>query len=118
MTSREEKSHCGEVAHLVANKRANVGSSSVSNRDDLDGFGIIDGARSVSGKASSEVDVPVRAKPDQALDGDDGSDPDKGPFLSADMFLVELGAEVVSQEDGPYYYERPNIGVPMQGKLL
>ena len=56
------------------------------------------------------------AQPDQGLAGDDGADPDKGPLGRIDVFLVELGGQVVAQEDGPDDDEGPDVGVLVQGQ--
>jgi hypothetical protein len=56
----------------------------------------------------------MRAQPDETLDGDDSTAPDESPFLRTDVLLVEVGAQVISQEYGPDDGERPYVGMIVQ----
>lgn len=56
----------------------------------------------------------MSAQPDKRLDGDDGANPDKGPFGSADVLLIKLGSKKISQEDWPDDDKRPNVGVEVE----
>lgn len=51
------------------------------------------------------------AQPDQTLRGDYRSAPNEGPFLPANVLIVEILREIVSQEDGPDDDERPHVGM-------
>lgn len=53
-------------------------------------------------------------QPDQTLRGDYCSAPNEGPFLAANVLVVEILRQIVSQEDGPDDDERPHVG--MQGE--
>lgn len=99
--------------YIVAVNLANVGDASICDGDDFDELGVLDRLRLLGRKAGPQVHAPVGAEPQQALDGDDASAPDKGPLLSSNVLLVQIRRKVVSKEDGPYYDERPDICVPL-----
>ena len=105
-----------EGTYIVTLDLADIGDAGVGGGDDLDELRILNRVRPLRGELSPEVDAPVGAEPHQALNRDDGSDPDEGPFLGADVLLVQLRAHVVAQEDGPDDRKRPYIGVPLQGQ--
>jgi hypothetical protein len=102
--------------YIVAVDLANIGDAGIRGWYDLDKLRGFHGMRSLSGKLGPQVDAPVGAEPEQALDGHDGSDPDERPFLRADMLLVQLGAQIVPKEDGPDDNKGPHIGVILQGQ--
>jgi hypothetical protein len=115
MLAREQGVEQRET-HVIAHKLANVGGPGVRGGVDLDQHGILDGAGLLGREGGVEVDAPVGAQPNQRLDGDDGADPDKGPFGRLDVLVVELSGEVEAQEDGPYYGEGPDVEVLEQGQ--
>ena len=99
------------TAYLFAFELADLGGTGVGSGDDLDEVGLGDGAGLGRGEDGLDLNVPVGAEPGQALDGDDGADPDKGPFGGANVLFVVFGAEVDKEEDGPGDDKRPDIGV-------
>lgn len=103
-----------EGTYLVAHKGADIGSASICDGKDLDELGVVDGAGLLGREGGLEVDAPVGAQPDEGLEGDDCADPDEGPLLGLDVFVVELSTEIEAQEDGPYYHEGPDVGVAIE----
>jgi len=97
--------------YLVARQLTNISYASVCDGDDLDKLSIIDRIHLPGGEEGPEIDAPVGTQPDEALRSDNGADPDKSPLRCTDVRLVELRGEVEGQENGPYYSERPDIGV-------
>ena len=97
--------------YLVADQLADLARASVGNGENLDQLGILNTGSLGSLESGLEVDAPVGAQPDEGLGGNDGTAKDKSPFLSADVFVVELGGQVVPQEDGPNDGKRPDVGV-------
>lgn len=63
------------------------------------------------GKPCLDGDAPVCAQPDDGLKSDDSAGPYDGPFLGAEVVLVEARGEIVADKDGPDDGKRPNIGV-------
>ena len=90
---------------------ANLGHAGICNRYDLDQLGLVDGFGLGRGKGSLQIDAPVGAEPDQALDGDDGAAPNEGPFRRLDVLFVTRGREVDGEEGGPHDQERPDVRV-------
>ncbi len=60
----------------------------------------------------------MSAQPDQRLNRDDGADPDKSPFGSADVFLVEFGSEKISEENRPDNSEGPDVCAEVKGQRV
>lgn len=103
-----------ESPHLVANQLANLGRPGVGDGNDLDQLRILNVLGLGGLEASLKANAPVGAEPCQGLEGDDGTTPEDGPFLCANVLLVEVGRQVEGQEDGPDDGERPDVGVEVK----
>lgn len=101
-------------AYLVTEQLANFGRAGVGNGNNLDLLSILDVLDLLRLEDGLEGNAPVRAEPEKGLDGDDGANPDKSPFRRADVLLVELRAEKVTNEDGPDDGKGPDVGMEVQ----
>lgn len=100
--------------YLVSHQLADFTSAGVSDRNNFDQLGILDILSLARGESRIESHAPVRAQPNKRLGRDDGSAPDKRPFRTANVLLIEILREIVSKEDGPDYGEGPDIGMEVE----
>lgn len=84
------------LTYIVSHQLADLGRTSILNRQDLDEVGLRNALGFDGGKKSLEVDAPVGAEPEQTLDSDDGSTPHKSPLGRLDMLFVQIRGQVVS----------------------
>lgn len=56
----------------------------------------------------------MSAQPDKRLNGNDSANPDKGPFGSTNVLLVEFRGKEISQKDGPGNDKGPYVGMEMK----
>lgn len=119
---RQELAGSGSAArachgrYLVAQDGANLGGAGVGRGDDLDELGILEPLGLGGSEDGLEIDAPVGAQPHETLQRDNGGTPDECPLRGRDVLVVEFGGVVVTGEDGPYYGERPDVGVEVDGQ--
>lgn len=100
---------CQSTTHIICLNLADVRRTRVRNGDQLDQLCFPYRCRLGRSEESLEIDVPMRAQPYQTLNRDDGTAPNKGPFLATNMLIVQVFGEVVTEEDGPYYRKGPDV---------
>lgn len=97
--------------YLITNNSTDFRGAGVSNRDDLDQLGIFKPFGFRGREGCLEINTPVGAKPDEALQSDDSATPNESPFGRVDVLVVERRGVIVTGENGPYYSEWPDIGM-------
>lgn len=99
------------VTHPLTLNLADVGGAGIRNGYDLDQLGFADRRYFVGSEGGPQVDTPVGSQPEQALDGDDGSHPHKGPFFTTDIPIVALSRQIDGQKGWPGDCEGPYVGM-------
>ena len=105
----EQKAQVLLASDLCPLDLADLSSTGVCIRNDLDQLRGLDIVCAHSSEDCSDVDVPESSEPDQALDGEDGAAENEGPFLTVDVLIVALLREVDGEEGGPDTEEGPDV---------
>lgn len=90
---------------------ADVRGARICHRNHLDQVRLSDWLCLGRCEESSQPNVPVCAQPYQTLGCDDCGAPNEGPFLPANMFIVQVLGKIISQKDGPDNSKGPNISM-------
>lgn len=106
--------YIGGRLYLVANKLANFSRTGIGNGEHLNELGILNSVDLGSSETGIKVNTPVSAEPYEGLAGNNDATPNKSPFLGANVFVVEVLTQIVTEEDGPCNGKGPDVGMEVE----